>query len=498
MKNLNNFTVGTTHPDFNKFYPIWERVKDCLDGEDQIKSQEEKYLPRPGGMSGEYADSYDAYLERAHFPLITSYALSGALGVIITKMPEFNVPKKLEYILDSATKDGRSIQQLFLDMVIEVFSTGKVPLVVDVIPDKSEFRFVQYTAFDFINWKTSQYDSTQDLILGVFREEANISEDLFTHNTETLYRVFYINENDQYESRVFTDDLEKVDLASIPTFMGKYIDTLPIFMGGSLNNSFNVQPVPLIPVANCSIKIYRKEADLANSEFLSCNPTLVVVGASNDDNLPNVVGSSVMIAIPNEAARVFYTTTDTQALTHVKNHITDLYDEAIRHGVAILDARKGVESAEALRIRQATQSASLYSIYLSCLNAIKQGLKLMCRWAGYNEDEVIADAPNTLTEGVPDASVMKTLLEGFGTVIPLNVIHRYMVSSGLIDQTIGFEEYLESLKETAAIADALNLTSKEVTDNKAENSEEGNSEPKKSTSTKESVISEGEGMEDKL
>ena len=505
---LNNFTVGTEHPEYSRLVPIWECISDCLEGEMQVKAGKEKYLPRPKGMSGEYASSYDAYIERAHFPLITSYALTGALGVVITKMPEFNVPKQLEYILENATKDGRSVQQLFLDMVIQVFSTGKVPLLVDVLPDKHEFRFVQYTAFDFINWKTSQYENTQDLILAVFKEEEEVNDDIFAHNTETVYRVFFINENEQYEARTFTNKIEKVDRAKIPSFMGKTIDSLPVFIGGSINNSFNSQPVPLTPVANCSIQIYRKEADLANSEFLSCNPTLVVIGASNDDDLPNVVGSSVMIAIPNEAARVFYTVTDTAALTHVKAHITDLYDEAIRHGVAILDARKGVESAEALRIRQATQSASIYSIYLSCLNAIKQGLKLMCRWAGYNEDEVIADAPNTLTEGVPDASVLKALIEGFGTVVPLNVIHRYMISAGLLDQTIGFEEYLESLRETADIANSLGLNKQQDQSDQSLNEQETEEtektkltkSSKKSTkaSGKKEIIAEGEGMEDKL
>jgi hypothetical protein len=210
-----------------------------------------------------------------------------------------------------------------------------------------------------------------------------------------------------------------------------------------------MQPIPLIAVANCSIQIYRKEADLANSEFLSCNPTLVLTGASNDDDLPNVVGSSVMMVIPGEQARMYYTKTDTAALTHVSNHIKDLYEEAIRHGVAILDARKGVEAAEALRIRQSTQSASIYSIYLSAVSAVRQGLKLMCEWEGLNSDEVIIDAPTALTQGIPDPSVLKEIILGFGDhgVVPLSVVHRYLVSTGLMDQTIGYEEYLELLKK---------------------------------------------------
>ncbi len=456
QKITNMNSVGNHHPDYLKFLSSWTKVRDCMAGEDIVKSKKETYLPRPKGMSGEYNDAYDSYIERAHFPLIVSYALQGALGVIITKLPEFNVPKQLEYIIKEATKDGRSLQQLFLDIIIEIFQTGRVPLLIDVIEDKNEFRFVQYTAEEFINWKTSFIKSEKNLTLGVISENIPASEDIFSHDMVQIYRVLMIDDNGNYISRVFGEKEEYTELFTTPTFMGRQINEIPFIMAGSINNSYDVQPIPLISVANCSIQIYRKEADLANSEFLSCNPTLVLVGASNDDELPNVVGSSVMIVIPNEAARVFYTTTDTAALTHVKDHIKDLYEEAIRHGVAILDSRKGVEAAEALRIRQATQSASLYSIYLSAMNAINQGLKLMCRWAGYNEDEVIIDAPASLTYGIPDSGIIKAINEGFGQgTIPLPVIHRYMISSGLLDQTISYEEYVSMLTEQLSLRKTL-------------------------------------------
>lgn len=443
---LNADSVSTRHPDYHKFLPAWARVRDCMAGEDAIKAKRESYLPRPKGMDGEYADAYDSYLERAHFPLIVSYALSGALGVVITKIPEFNVPKELEYILEEATKEGRTLRQLFLDIVIEIFLTGRVPLLVDVLQDKNEFRFVQYSAEELINWKTSVGKSKKSLILGVTSETIPATEDIFSHDTDQIYRVFMLDENGGYTSRVFGNDSEYVAFRKSPTFMGKKLNEIPLVIAGSISNSYEVQPIPMIAVANCSVQIYRKEADLANSEFLSCNPTLVLVGVSNEEDLPNVVGSSVMIVVPNEAARVFYTTTDTAALTHVSKHIEALYEEAIRHGVAILDARKGVEAAEALRIRQATQSASVYSVYLAAANAVRQGLQLMCRWGGYDEKEVIIDAPSSLAYGAPDAALLKQVIEGYGNeVVPLTVVHRYLVSSGLLEQTVGYEEYVQLL-----------------------------------------------------
>lgn len=440
--------VDTVHPDYTKNKKAWARVRDCMDGEDVVKSKKELYLPRPSGMTGEYADAYDGYIERAHFPLVTAYALSGALGIVITKLPEFNVPKQLEYILKTATKDGRSLNQLFLDMIIEVFQTGRCPLLVDVISSKNEFRFVDYKAEEFINWKTPLVDEEKSLTLAVLKEAHPDSDDVFSHDTKDVYRVLRLNENDKYETALYEADGTRItDTEVSPNLRGKSIDKIPFFLSGSINNSFDMQPIPLISVANCSVQIYRKEADLANSEYLSCNPTLCVVGATNDSDLPNVVGSSVMIVLPNEQARIFYTQTDTAALSHVKTHITDLYEEAIRHGVAILDARKGVEAAESLRIRQSTQSASIYSVFLAAMNAIKQGLELMCEWGGFNKEDVILDAPSSLTQGIPDSTILKQIVEGYSTgVVPLEVIHRYLVYSGLLDQTVGYEDYVTMLK----------------------------------------------------
>lgn len=440
--------VDQKHPSYEKSSASWQKIRDCMEGEDTVKGKGETYLPRPGGMSGEYADAYDPYKERAHFPLITSYALSGALGIVVTKLPEFNVPKELEYLVKEATKDGRSLSQLFLDIIIEIFQTGRVPILVDIVED-NEFRFVQYKAESFINWKTNVVGTEKSLILGVLEESRPQSTDIYSHDSDTVYRVLSLTPEGKFMSELYAKDSKLYDDSlTVPEHMGTTINEIPLFVAGSINNSFDMQPIPLTPVANCSVQIYRKEADLANSEYLSCNPTLCVVGATNDDDLPNVVGSSVMMVIPNEQARVFYTKTDTAALTHVKSHISDLYDEAIRHGVAILDARKGVEAAEALRIRQATQSASIYSIYLAALNALKQGIVLMCKWGGYNADEVVIDAPTALTQGIPDPSVLKEIIEGYGqTVVPMTVIHRYLVTSGLLDQNIGYEEYIKLLAE---------------------------------------------------
>ena len=468
----------TKHPDYIRMVRDWQRIRDCIAGESVIKSKEETYLPRPPGMSGIYASAYDDYIERAHFPQVAAYALQGALGVIITKLPDFNVPYQIKYILEQATKDGSSLQQLFLDCIIEVLQTGKCVLAVDVTEDH-EFRFVKYPAEAFINWKESTTKSKKSMTLAVLKEAMPSSLDILSHDTEDVYFVSYLNEQGDYAVRAYADSSPIGEMSIVPKYTGKTLKQIPIFVAGSINNSLEAQPIPLLSVANCSIQIYRKEADLANSEYLSCNPTLCLVGTSNDESLPNVVGSSVMIVLPDPAARVFYTVTDTAALDHVKNHIDSLYEEAIRHGVAILDTRKGVEAAEALRIRQATQSASIYSVYLSVLNAIKSALMLICDWGGFNKKEVVIDAPSALTYGIPDSAVIREVITGFGNgVIPISVVHRYLIGSGLLDQKISLDEYIAEIEKYKHFREAMQLNN-QANQNNSDGTDSGsNPQPK--------------------
>lgn len=441
--------AGTQHPDYKKHVKDWQKVRDSVAGESIIKEKGETYLPRPSGMKDVYAEAYDPYKDRAHFPLIASYALQGSLGVIITKLPDFNVPPELEYIKSNATKDGLPIQQLFLDTVIEVLQTGRVPLIIDIDPDKNQFKFVRYTAEDFVNWKTEVRDSQKNLTLAVFNEQIEENkEDVFSHQTEDVYRVLTLDDKGLFNVKMYTATEEMEDFHVTPLFMGKTIDEIPVFIAGSLNNSYDLQPIPLLAVANCSIQIYRKEADLSNAEFLSCNPTLCCTGVATDEEVPNVVGSSVLLSFSDPQARVFYTTTDVAALNHVKDHIKDLYEEAIRHGVSLLESRKGVEAAESLRIRQSIQSSTIYSIYLSVVNAIYEALKLMCKWGGYDVTKVTVDKPVSLTADIPDSSLIKNLIDGYiAKVVPLQVVHRYLVGTGLIDQSISYEEYEAQLAQ---------------------------------------------------
>ena len=76
--------VQTTHPLYGKRKRQWQTVRDCVEGEDAIKSKNETYLPRALGLDQR---QYDAYKQRARWVNYTGRTLDGLHGLIFRRDP---------------------------------------------------------------------------------------------------------------------------------------------------------------------------------------------------------------------------------------------------------------------------------------------------------------------------------------------------------------------------------------------------------------------------
>src|SRR5262245_66159372 len=75
--------VESQHPQYQLCLPLWQKIRDCEIGEDQVKSRREEYLPR---LSGQYGSdghaAYEGYLMRATFYNALSRTVQGLHGAI--------------------------------------------------------------------------------------------------------------------------------------------------------------------------------------------------------------------------------------------------------------------------------------------------------------------------------------------------------------------------------------------------------------------------------
>lgn len=420
--------VTTQHPEWKEHIYTWCMIRDALEGEDRIKFKSEQYLPIPGGMlmddmkeapstqrtvvhpllvddyaaqlSFQYNPNYHqnaayaSYKSRARFPNLVSFLYRGLLGLASADSPTIALPSEMEYLLQKASLDGLSLSELFAKVLGEVLLTGRVPLTIDP-QDDGKILIIDYAAERFINWK----EKNRQLVLTVFVEDEDQNEErvdetddpaeLFEHDQELVYFVQRLDPvtGDYIVEKYYDDDSQPE--THIPSVRGRTLKEIPTVVLGSMNNTLDPDPPPMAPVANTSVQIYQKDADLSQAEYLTCNPTMFITGVNQNES-PNIqVGATVVYILSNPQAKVAYTQTDTSAFQFVLNHINTLYEQAIIYGAQLLDSsKKSAETAETTRLKQTAAGATLRSVVTTVGTGFEKLLKLMGNWMGLPQEKI--------------------------------------------------------------------------------------------------------------
>lgn len=419
--NINS--VGASHPMYDRSLYSWVLVRDTIEGEAAVKTKGPMYLPMPAAMQyGDYANkpssiktrsgagwfgtdpysnrlsatlhdpnyhanpAYAAYLSRSQFPELAGFILRGLLGLALSDSPTIALPRKMEHLLERATPTGMTLMDLYIKAIVETLTTGKFTLMLE--PKDNQILFVPYVAESLINWKVrrSLNSKATDAQLLVFEEWNDDSQD-FDHNPTASY-VVCRDLGAKYVVEHYNADQRDPSNILTPSYKGKSLDFIPFVTMGSISNGLDANPIPLYSISSTSMQIYMRTADLGNSEFLSCNPTLIMTGVDEEQS-PRALGSTVVITLPNEQAKVFYTETDTSALNHVMTHINDLYERAVYFGAQLLDSsKKAAESAETTRLKQASSGATLSSVITNVAMGFEKALKMSAEWQGLDSSEI--------------------------------------------------------------------------------------------------------------
>ncbi len=76
--------VNSTHPAYDLNLETWQRIRDVIAGDADIKRGSEKFMPRLDSQSDA---EYQAYIGRGFFYNATARSVSGYLGLIYRKDP---------------------------------------------------------------------------------------------------------------------------------------------------------------------------------------------------------------------------------------------------------------------------------------------------------------------------------------------------------------------------------------------------------------------------
>lgn len=445
--------VNDKHPQvIKKQYEI-RQMRDTLGGPSNVKRANSLYLPIPASM---YANAdkqpasgisigssddknktdilenapwrhpipaYQAYLQRARFPDLTALIHRGLVGVATKKDPEIILPASIEYLRENATRDNKGLIELFRMMVSEVLAVGRITLLIDINETLGQCVIVPYQCETFINWKTVMISGEEKFSLTVMTE-AEQDEDEFSHECEQVFRVCRLNAEidgavvQAYNTQTYDEDGTPEGAVVIPLLRGKTYPEIPIVVSGVTGTGIKNWTCPLVGVSDIAISIFQKDADMSNSEFITCNPMLVFSGVDGDDDeLPDIIGSSVTWSLPNPDAKAYYVEPESSCLQHISTRIENLFKEAVQYGVSVLGSQSGGgEAADTVKMRQQGNSSNLRTIIQSCAEALKDALEICEKWEANSataSKKVVVNANVELAEMNMTPQEQTALLQSF-------------------------------------------------------------------------------------
>jgi len=291
--------------------------------------------------------------------------------------------------------------------------------------DKNDIPVI-YDALDAINWKQGEF-------VTFIETKEDYNQNPTATDPREYVRISFLNGVTYYERF----DAEGVLLERKETTK---FSTMPVLCIGSTDLDWDVDILPLEGIATCALHIYKKSADLSYSEFSSCVPTMVMTGV--DDEAGNkLIGGGVALSIASELAKVYYPTTDTNALQHVKIHIDGLFEEAKTYGASLLGGDKTeVESAEAIRLRQGASGASLSTMTRN----VELAVNILLELAGiYNKFAINFD----LEENYMTPQEQSVLLDSWmNNAISYKTYFNNMQKAGLIEDERDIEDEIAEIK----------------------------------------------------
>lgn len=289
----NYASVKTPHREYVRNAEIWQRIRHVVDGKCR------RYLRKVG--DGEITEQAKAarqreYEDGAIFYNFTKRTLAGMIGMVMRKEPEVALPPTLDYLLTNCDGAGLGLVQQAQDALREVTEIGRAGLLVDAPSTaaatmaeqnagKLNPRILLYTAENIINWRKTQFGSTQVVTMVVLRElyEYQNSVNEFEWLVGEQYRVLEIVDG-MYRQRVFRFDASGADYGDEeviePKVGGKSIDYIPFTFVGSDNNDDTIDAPPMQTLSDVNIGHYQNSADVEDSAFYMQGTLFISLGAN--------------------------------------------------------------------------------------------------------------------------------------------------------------------------------------------------------------------------
>ncbi len=376
----------------------WRLVEHCVDGEQAVKKAGKTYLPMPNAtdQSNENLIRYDQYKTRAQFVNFTGRTKKGMIGGVYRKDPIVELPSELEYLIEDASRNGVSLDNLSKLTTGEVLETGRAGLLSD-FPQVEEgltlsetkgnkAYIINYKADQIINWHN---DAGGTLDLVVLHEIEEVSTNEFSFEAENRYRVLQLIDG-VYMQSYYDDGGDLLWTAEPKMSDGLTFDEIPFAWVGAEDNDKAIDSAPLYDIAVVNIGHYRNSADYEESCFFVGQPTPVVSGLTQswvDDNGGNyMIGSRAAWLLPEGGSGTLMQAAPNQM---PQQAMKDKELQMVAIGARVVQDNSGNETATTARINHTGENSALGTIADNVSAAYTNVLMWCAEFMFANPDDIL-------------------------------------------------------------------------------------------------------------
>jgi hypothetical protein len=408
--------VHSKHVCYEESDLTWQRIRDCIAGQDAIKSEGKLYLPDPD-EGGTNTGRYNTYLQRAVFYNATARTQAGLLGSIFRKPVEIDLPQEIDYMLESADGAGKSLDQMAKDVTNDVIAVGRAFLLAE-FPECEPIKSAQeqadnslvatlayYPAESVINWRQERTVCGMRVVMVVLEEPHVECEDYFVETVEKQWRVLRIGEDGYYYQDLYRQQSESSDQSDAEIVMtvrpldaaGNPMLEIPGVFIGAVDNDADVDKAPLADISALNIAHYRNSADYEEMLFVSGQPTVALnglddawIGAHLSGGIRIGARGSLLLPEGSDAKMMQVNANDaiSDAMAHKEQQMISL-------GARIVSEKAGVEAADTLRMRQNGEASLLSTIVANVSEGFQKALGYAYQFMSTSQSQGVVFELNT-------------------------------------------------------------------------------------------------------
>lgn len=386
---------------YARYLPKWQKCRDAIAGEDEVKAKGETYLPRPSGMDEK---DYKGYIGRAQFFDAGGRTLDGLVGLIGRKPVIIEVPDGMERYLDNVDGRGHSAGSFIMACIKDVLTTGWGSVLVDMpasggAVSQRDFEdqglgayMTYYKAEASTRWRWQSDGRRQVLRYVILREETEVDTGDYGTETRDFYRVCEIDGDGRYRQRLYNDRAEVVSEVE-PKWRGGNFREIPFAF---LSARDAPEEPLLLDLVNVNMSHYRKSADYENGLHWTGVPTPYERGwqpetkYDNDGKeiaeKPMKLGGSQFLYFPEGTEQVGFLEYSGSGLSQLASAMqTDEDRMAILGARIIAQQRKGVEAAETAKIHNAAENSVLANFANEMSGIFSRLIRIYLEWSSGQE-----------------------------------------------------------------------------------------------------------------